>query len=103
MLRVDTRSEPRLYDLPAPFVWTGEAHRQLDGAHIAFAELLANPIGLKIGPTTTPELAVEYVERLDPHGVPGRLTLISRMGNGRVREVLPAIVGEAEAAGAKVI
>src|SRR3712207_3979871 len=103
MLRVDTRSEPRLYDLPAPFVWTGEAHRQLDGAHIAFAELLANPIGLKIGPTTTPELAVEYVERLDPHGVPGRLTLISRMGNTKVRGVLPAIVEKVTGSGHQVI
>ena len=43
--------EPRLYDLSAHFLWIGERTRQLDGAHIAFAELLANPIGLKIGPT----------------------------------------------------
>ena len=104
MLRLDTtRPEPRLYDLSAHFLWIGERTRQLDGAHIAFAELLANPIGLKIGPTTTPELAVEYVERLDPHATPGRLTLVSRMGNGRVRDVLPAIVEKVEASGHKVI
>ena len=103
MLRLDTRDEPRLYDLSAHFVWIGERTRQLDGAHIAFAELLANPIGLKIGPTTTPELAVEYVERLDPRNDPGRLTLISRMGNGKVRDVLPAIVEKVEASGHKVI
>jgi 3-deoxy-7-phosphoheptulonate synthase len=103
MLRLDTRREPRLYDLSAHFVWVGERTRQLDGAHIAFAELLANPIGLKIGPSTTPELAVEYVERLDPQGVPGRLTLISRMGNQKVRDVLPAIVEKVEASGHKVI
>ncbi len=55
MLRLDTtRPEPRLYDLSAHFLWIGERTRQLDGAHIAFAELLSNPIGLKIGPTTTP-------------------------------------------------
>src|SRR3712207_1988062 len=103
LLRLDTRFEPRLYDLSAHFVWIGERTRQLDGAHIAFAELLANPIGLKIGPTTTPELAVEYVERLDPHNVPGRLTLVSRMGNRKVRDVLPAIVEKVEASGHKVI
>jgi 3-deoxy-7-phosphoheptulonate synthase len=103
LLRMDTRFEPRLYDLSAHFVWIGERTRQLDGAHIAFAELLANPIGLKIGPTTTPEMAVEYVERLDPHNVPGRLTLISRMGNRKVRDVLPAIVEKVEASGHKVI
>jgi 3-deoxy-7-phosphoheptulonate synthase len=104
LLRLDaTGPEPKLYDLSAHFLWIGERTRQLDGAHIAFAELLSNPIGLKIGPTTTPEQAVEYVHRLDPHNQPGRLTLISRMGNGKVREVLPAIVEKVTASGHKVI
>jgi len=84
MLRLDVRdaAAPKLYDLSGHFLWIGERTRQLDGAHIAFAQVLANPIGLKIGPTTSPELAVEYVERLNPNNVPGRLTLVSRMGNG---------------------
>ncbi|MBB4967709.1 class II 3-deoxy-7-phosphoheptulonate synthase [Saccharothrix violaceirubra] len=104
LLRLDTNSDqPKLYDLSSHFLWIGERTRQLDGAHIAFAELLANPIGLKIGPTTSPELAVEYVERLDPHNQPGRLTLISRMGNGKVRDVLPPIVEKVTASGHQVI
>ncbi|SDZ09457.1 3-deoxy-D-arabinoheptulosonate-7-phosphate synthase [Amycolatopsis xylanica] len=105
MLRMDNAdaANPKLYNLSAHFLWVGERTRQLDGAHIAFAELLANPIGLKIGPTTTPEQAVEYVRRLDPRNEPGRLTLIARMGNGNVREVLPAIVEKVEASGHKVI
>jgi 3-deoxy-7-phosphoheptulonate synthase len=104
LLRLDTTGpEGRLYDLSSHYLWIGERTRQLDGAHIAFAELLANPIGLKIGPTTTPEQAVEYVERLDPHKVPGRLTLISRMGNGKVRDVLPPIVEKVTASGHQVI
>ncbi len=104
LLRLDTsRDEPRLYDLSSHFLWVGERTRQQDGAHLAFAELLANPIGLKIGPGTSPELAVEYVERLDPHNKPGRLTLISRMGNHKVRDVLPGIVEKVEASGHKVI
>ncbi|WP_040922233.1 class II 3-deoxy-7-phosphoheptulonate synthase [Saccharomonospora xinjiangensis] len=105
MLRLDdpTSDDPSLYNLSSHFLWIGERTRQLDGAHIAFAELLANPIGIKIGPTTTPEQAVEYVERLDPRNEPGRLTLISRMGNGKVREVLPAIVEKVESSGHKVI
>ena len=96
-------SSPRLYDLSGHFLWIGDRTRQLDGAHIAFAETLANPIGLKIGPSTSPEQAVEYVERLDPHDTPGRLTLISRMGNGKVRDLLPPIIEKVEAAGHKVI
>ncbi len=105
MLRLDSPDDPdaKLYDLSSHFLWIGERTRRPDGAHIAFAELLANPIGLKIGPTTTPEQALEYVERLDPRSEPGRLTLISRMGNGNVREVLPAIVEKVEASGHKVI
>ncbi len=104
MLRLDSSRDPaRLYDLSAHFLWVGERTRHLEGAHVAFAGLLSNPIGLKIGPTTTPEQAVEYVERLDPHGVPGRLTLISRMGSAKVREVLPAIVEKVTASGHKVI
>ena len=95
--------EQRLYDLSAHFLWIGERTRQLDGAHIAFAELIANPIGVKIGPTTTPEQAAEYVKKLDPNNTPGRLTLVARMGNGKVREVLPPIVAAVEATGHKVI
>ncbi|MEJ8279786.1 class II 3-deoxy-7-phosphoheptulonate synthase [Pseudonocardia spirodelae] len=109
MLRLDLERDttdgaaPRLYDLSTHFLWIGERTRQLDGAHVALAELLANPIGMKIGPGTTPEQAVEYVERLDPHNRPGRLSLISRMGNDKVRDVLPAIVEKVTASGHKVI
>ncbi|NUS63461.1 MAG: 3-deoxy-7-phosphoheptulonate synthase class II [Saccharothrix sp.] len=104
LLRLDTNGDqPRLYDLSSHFLWIGERTRQLDGAHIAFAELLSNPIGLKIGPSTSPEMAVEYVERLDPHNQAGRLTLISRMGNGKVRDVLPPIIEKVTASGHQVI
>ncbi|WP_030325682.1 class II 3-deoxy-7-phosphoheptulonate synthase [Streptomyces sp. NRRL B-3229] len=95
--------EPRLYGLSSHMLWIGERTRRLDGAHIALAALLANPIGLKLGPGTSPEQAVEYVERLDPDNVPGRLTLISRMGSSKVRDVLPAIVEKVEASGHRVV
>jgi 3-deoxy-7-phosphoheptulonate synthase len=95
--------EPRLYDLSAHYVWIGDRTRQLDGAHIAFAEVVSNPIGVKIGPNMTPELAVEYVERLDPQNEAGRLTLVSRMGNGKVRELLPPIIEKVQATGHQVI
>ena len=109
MLRLDTGDpeaedhSPKLYDLSAHYVWIGERTRQLDGAHVAFAEVIANPIGIKIGPSTSPELAVEYVERLDPNNEPGRLTLVSRMGNQKVRDVLPPIIEKVQASGHQVI
>ncbi|MER6125401.1 class II 3-deoxy-7-phosphoheptulonate synthase [Streptomyces sp. NPDC001795] len=92
-----------LYGLSGHYLWIGERTRALDGAHIALAAQLANPIGLKIGPGTTPEQAVEYVQRLDPDRIPGRLTLISRMGRGLVREVLPPIVEKVTALGHRVV
>jgi 3-deoxy-D-arabino-heptulosonate 7-phosphate (DAHP) synthase class II len=103
-LWVDTSGpEPRLSSGLGHFLWIGERTRQLDGAHLAFAELLSNPIGVKIGPATTPEQAVEYVRRLDPHGEPGRVTLVSRMGHAWVRDVLPPIVEKVTASGSQVI
>ncbi|MGI8761162.1 MAG: class II 3-deoxy-7-phosphoheptulonate synthase [Jatrophihabitantaceae bacterium] len=91
------------YDLSAHFVWVGERTRQMDGAHLDFVSRIANPIGVKLGPGTTPEYAAELVERLDPDYVPGRLTLISRMSNTRVRDVLPAIVEKVSSTGHLVV
>jgi 3-deoxy-7-phosphoheptulonate synthase len=97
------QSDGGAYDLSGHFVWVGERTRDLGGAHVEFVSRLANPIGVKIGPTTSPETAVELVERLDPGHVPGRLTLISRMGNRKVRDALPAIVQKVAATGHPVV
>jgi 3-deoxy-7-phosphoheptulonate synthase len=102
--RALTRVEDgRAYDLSAHFVWVGERTRQMDGAHLDFVSRIANPIGVKLGPSTTPEFAAELVERLDPNNTPGRLTLISRMSNARVRDVLPAIVEKVTSTGHLVV
>jgi 3-deoxy-7-phosphoheptulonate synthase len=93
----------RLYDLSAHQLWVGDRTRQLEGAHIAFAALIANPVGVKLGPTTTPEEAVELVRRLDPDRVAGRVTLVARLGNERVRELLPPIVEAVRRSGHQVV
>ncbi|MDN6660278.1 MAG: 3-deoxy-7-phosphoheptulonate synthase class II [Corynebacterium variabile] len=95
--------EDVLYNLSAHQIWIGERTRGLEDFHIAFAALVGNPVGVKIGPTTTPEEAVTYVEKLDPDNEPGRLTLISRMGYDKIRDALPPIVQAVEATGHKVI
>nr|WP_312989647.1 3-deoxy-7-phosphoheptulonate synthase class II [Crossiella cryophila] len=94
---------PRLYSGATHFPWIGERTRQWDGAHLAFAAQLANPIGLKIGPGATALEVSEYLHRLDPHKEPGRVTLITRMGSDRVRALLPPIVREVEASGHRVV
>ena len=102
LTRIDSRTG-NLYDVSGHFVWVGERTRQLDGAHIDFAARISNPVGVKLGPTTSPEQAVELAERLNPDRVPGRLTFITRMGAGTVRDALPAIVEEVTASGHPVV
>jgi 3-deoxy-7-phosphoheptulonate synthase len=93
----------RAYGLSGHFLWVGERTRQLDGAHIDFISRVANPIGVKLGADTTPEVAIELCERLNPDNQPGKLTLISRMGNAKVRDALPTILEKVTAAGHKVV
>ncbi|MFI7081503.1 3-deoxy-7-phosphoheptulonate synthase [Micromonospora sp. NPDC049903] len=100
---VETSGGPRLYASSGHQLWVGERTRQPDGAHVALAELIANPVGVKIGPSTTPDQVLEYVRRLDPHRHPGRLTLIARMGAGRVRDALPPLVAAVAGSGHEVI
>ncbi|MCU4185480.1 3-deoxy-7-phosphoheptulonate synthase class II [Acidiferrimicrobium sp. IK] len=76
------------YDTSAHMVWVGERTRQIGGAHLEFLAGIANPVGAKLGPAATTEEVLELCAALDPHRTPGRLTLISRMGAGRVSEKL---------------
>src|SRR5215213_5423297 len=100
MLRTDGE---RLYLGSAHQLWIGDRTRQLDGAHVALAALIANPVGVKIGPDVTPEEVVQLVERLDPQRLDGRVTLVSRMGNEAIRDRLPPIVEAVTQAGHKVV
>jgi 3-deoxy-7-phosphoheptulonate synthase len=80
------------YDCSAHMLWIGERTRQPDGAHIEFFIGVNNPIGVKLGPTATVEDVLELCERLNPHRIPGRLTLITRMGAERIFELLPPLL-----------
>ena len=101
LTRLDDRTG-KPYDLSGHMVWIGERTRQLDGAHVEFASRIRNPLGVKIGPTTRPDDALALIERLDPAGEPGRLTFITRMGSGAVRDRLPELVEKVTASGAPV-
>jgi 3-deoxy-7-phosphoheptulonate synthase len=101
LTRIDSRTGTP-YDCSGHFLWVGERTRQLDGAHVEFAKRIRNPVGVKLGPTTTPEDALALIEALDPDREPGRLTFITRMGAGRIRDRLPALVEKVTASGATV-
>ena len=84
------------YDCSAHMLWIGERTRQLDGAHVEFLRGVNNPLGCKIGPTASPQDVISLCEALNPDQIPGRLTLITRMGASQVNELLPDLVQSVE-------
>ena len=102
LTRIDSRTG-KPYDVSGHFLWIGERTRQLDGAHVHFAETISNPVGVKIGPKASPEEIVEIAERLNPQRIAGRLSFITRMGADKVRDVLPSIVQKVDASGVPVV
>ena len=80
------------YDCSAHMLWIGDRTRQLDGAHVEFLRGVSNPLGLKVGPSIEVDELRRLADVLNPENVPGRLTLISRMGVERISEVLPPLV-----------
>ncbi|HEY2312021.1 MAG TPA: 3-deoxy-7-phosphoheptulonate synthase class II [Streptosporangiaceae bacterium] len=101
LTRIDSRTGLP-YDLSAHFLWVGERTRALDGPHVEFAAGIRNPIGLKVGPQATPDGVRALIRKLSPDGEPGRLTLITRLGAGLIRTLLPPIVEAVEAEGIPV-
>ena len=91
------------YDCSAHFVWIGERTRQLDHAHIEFFKGIKNPIGVKVGPGMDPDDLIRLIDALNPDNIPGRLTLITRMGADVLPEKLPAQVRRVQQEGRKVI
>jgi len=101
MTRIDSRTG-HPYDTSAHFVWVGERTRDLDGAHIDFVSRIRNPIGIKVSSRAEPDHLLQLIDKLDPDRQPGRLTFITRMGVGTVRDALPPVVEKVTASGAAV-
>jgi 3-deoxy-7-phosphoheptulonate synthase len=91
------------YDCSAHMLWVGERTRDPGGAHVHFLSGVGNPVGVKLGPTTTPDEVEALAARLNPDNVPGRLTLISRMGAGAVDDRLPPVVRGVRERGLNVV
>ncbi|BDV30382.1 class II 3-deoxy-7-phosphoheptulonate synthase [Microbacterium terricola] len=99
MTRIDSRTGTP-YNTSAHFLWIGERTRELDGAHVDYFSKIRNPIGVKLGPTTSPDTALELIDKLDPEREPGRLTFITRMGAGKIRDALPPLLEAVRDSGA---
>lgn len=100
LVRIDSRTG-EAYDTSGHFLWIGERTRDIDGAHVEFLSHVRNPIGVKLGPTTTADDAMRLIDKLDPEREPGRLTFITRMGAGKIRDALPPILEGVRAEGAQ--
>jgi 3-deoxy-7-phosphoheptulonate synthase len=91
MTRIDSRNGTPI-NTSAHFLWIGERTRDLDGAHVDYFSRIRNPIGVKLGPSTSADDMERLIDKLDPNREPGRLTFITRMGAGRVRDALPPLL-----------
>ncbi len=91
MTRIDSRTGAP-YNTSAHFLWIGERTRELEGAHIDFFRRIRNPIGVKLGPSTSADDMERLIDVLDPDREPGRLTFITRMGAGKIRDALPPLL-----------
>jgi 3-deoxy-7-phosphoheptulonate synthase len=99
MTRIDSRTHTP-YNTSAHFLWIGERTRDLDGAHVDYFSKIRNPIGVKLGPTTSTDMALALIDKLDPEREPGRLTFITRMGAGKIRDALPPLLEAVKDSGA---
>jgi 3-deoxy-7-phosphoheptulonate synthase len=98
LTRVDSTTGDH-YACSAHFLWIGDRTRQADGAHVEFMRGIRNPIGMKVGPSMQEDDLLRIMDILDPENEPGRLTLIARMGAGKVAEKLPPLLRAVKRAG----
>jgi 3-deoxy-7-phosphoheptulonate synthase len=102
LTRVDSLTG-RWYDCSAHMLWIGDRTRNIDSAHIEFLRGVDNPVGLKCGPSLDPEELLRLIDILNPKNIPGRLTLICRMGHDKIAEKLPGLIRAVTREGARVV
>jgi 3-deoxy-7-phosphoheptulonate synthase len=91
------------YDCSAHMLWIGDRTRQADNAQVEFLRGIRNPVGMKVGPTMDADDLMRLIDTLNPANVPGRLTLISRMGSDSVENKLAPLVRRLKREGRKVV
>ena len=87
----------------AHMIWIGERTRQLDGAHVQFAAGISNPIGIKVSEKCEPDELLQLLAVLNPHNIPGRICVITRMGAESLHEKLPGLIQSVQQAEQHVV
>lgn len=104
--QAQTRQVPRQpgwFNLSTHFPWIGLRTAALDGAHVEYCRGIANPVGVKVGPTMGADWVVALCEALNPKREPGKLVLIHRMGVGKIAAQLPGLIAAVQKAGHPVL
>lgn len=96
-------SNGKWYNIGTHYPWIGMRTAHLDSAHIEYVRGIANPVGVKIGPTTSTNELVRLIELLNPMNEPGRLTLIHRFGANNIAEKLPSLIKAAKSTGIELL
>jgi 3-deoxy-7-phosphoheptulonate synthase len=97
-----TRTVPshgRTYNLSTHFPWVGMRTAKPDEGHVEYVRGIANPVAIKIGPAMTAEWLRDVMDRIDPDGEPGRLTLVTRLGAEHIEDTLPSLISVVRATG----
>jgi len=93
----------KYYNLSAHLVWIGDRTRQLNGAHVEYFRGIANPVGVKVGPSMKADELQDLVKMLNPTKEEGRLMLITRYGASKIDDMLPAHIEAVKASGVPVV
>lgn len=104
--QAQTRQVPRKtgwYNLSTHFPWIGMRTAALDGAHVEYCRGIANPVGVKIGPSIDEDWLLGLCRALNPHNEAGRLVLIHRMGAGKIAQQLPRLIECVQRAGHRAL
>ncbi|GGO83052.1 phospho-2-dehydro-3-deoxyheptonate aldolase [Marinobacterium nitratireducens] len=91
------------YDCSAHMLWIGDRTRQPDHAHVEFLRGVKNPVGVKVGPSTSIDDLMRLIDILNPENQAGRLTLIARMGADKILDKLPPLVRAVKESGRSVV
>jgi len=102
LTRVDSLTG-KWYGCSAHMLWIGDRTRQADSAHVEYMRGINNPLGLKCGPSMDPDDLLRLIDILNPQNIPGRLTLIVRMGHDKVEQKFPPLLRAVKRHGAKVV
>jgi 3-deoxy-7-phosphoheptulonate synthase len=104
--QAQTRRVPRRegwYNLTTHLPWIGMRTARVEGAHVEYFRGIRNPIAVKVGAGMDEEWLLRLLDVLHPDDEPGRLTLIHRLGAGKVADTLPRLIEVVKKSGKTVL